>query len=156
MPRQSSDPTLGDQDRDLLRILEDQGWYVIKVGAGEGEPAFAYSLGLFENLGQPEVILFGLDLDTMHTLINDVGELARKRGCFRNGDTSDELLEGYTCGFRHVTLENLRNRMTYTQWYYGHDEFPAVQLVWPDMSGKLPWELGFDERYRGDQPDLSL
>jgi hypothetical protein len=65
------------------------------------------------------------------------------------------LLEDSVCGFRNVTRENLQNRMTFTQWYYGHDQFPAVQLFWPGRNGKLPWEVAFDERYRAEQPDLS-
>jgi Domain of unknown function (DUF4262) len=118
-------------------------------------PAFAYSLGLFQNFGQPEIILFGLDLDTMHTLINNVGDLARKGARFLPGDSSDELLEAYTCAFRPVSRAQLRDHMTYTQWFYGDDEVPAVQLVWPDRNGNLPWDEGFDERYRAGQPDLS-
>ena len=70
MPRRSGDTHIDGRDRDLLLRLEQHGWFVMKVGAGDGEPAFAYSLGLFENFNHPEIILFGLDLDTMHTLIN--------------------------------------------------------------------------------------
>lgn len=155
MSRQSSDEGLTESDRYLLQTLERHGWYVIKVGAGAEAAAFAYSLGLFKTFGQPEVILFGLDLDTMHTLINDVGEAVRKGRRFAAGDSCDELLDGYTCTFRSVSPAHLRDNMTYTQWFYGHDEFPAVQLVWPDRNGKFPWDDGFDDRYRAAQPDLS-
>jgi len=37
---------------------------VIKVGADDAEPAFAYSLELYEMFQHPELILFGLDLDS--------------------------------------------------------------------------------------------
>jgi hypothetical protein len=40
-------------------------------------------------------------------------------------------------------------------WFYGTDEFPCVQLVWPDKADVFPWESGFDVRFAGDQPDLS-
>ena len=43
----------------MLLRLETHGWYVIKVGVGDGESAFAYSLGLSERFGHPELILFG-------------------------------------------------------------------------------------------------
>ncbi len=99
--------------------------------------------------------MFGLDVDTMHTLINDVGEMVRGGGNFVSGSRSAELLEGFTCEFRTVAKSQSGEHMTYTLWYYGHDNFPSLQLVWPDMDGNLPWEEGFDERYRADQPDLS-
>ena len=99
MPRRSGDADIDERDRNLLLRLERHEWFVMKVGAGDGEPAFAYSLGLFENFNHPEISLFGLDLDTMHTLINDVGELVRSGQRFDAGDTSDRLLDGFTVGF---------------------------------------------------------
>lgn len=40
--------------------------------------------------------------------------------------------------------------------FYGQADFKAVQLFWPDRSGKFPWEEGFDESFRRIQPDLAL
>jgi hypothetical protein len=154
VPRRSGDADIHERDRNLLLRLERHGWFVMKVGAGDGAPAFAYSLGLFENFNHPEIILFGLDLETMHTLINDVGELVRSGQRFAAGDTSDQLLDGFTCAFRPVAKSQYGAHVTYTVWYYGNEEFPVLQLVWPDMNGRFPWDGEFDERYRPDQPDL--
>ncbi len=62
MVRHSTDKDLSERDAKLLQTLEQWGWFVIKVGAGESEPAFAYSIGFYENFKHPEIILFGLDL----------------------------------------------------------------------------------------------
>jgi Domain of unknown function (DUF4262) len=42
-------------------------------------------LGLHENFGHPEMIIFGLDFDTMHQLINAAGERIRQGERFENG-----------------------------------------------------------------------
>jgi hypothetical protein len=63
MTRHSTDTGLTERDVDLLKTLEKWGWFVTKVGAGNGESAFAYSMGLYENFHHPEIVLFGLDLE---------------------------------------------------------------------------------------------
>ena len=74
MVRRSTDIDLSAHDVKLLETLEQWGWDVIKVAAGDGELAFAYSMGLYENFLHPELILFGLDLNVMHQLINDAAK----------------------------------------------------------------------------------
>lgn len=154
MTRRSTDEDLSAEDRSLLKVLEDYGWYVIKVGAGTSKPAFAYSLGLYETFGHPEIVMFGLDLDTMHELINDCGERIRGGGCFKNEDIDTHLLENYRCAFRAIQPSIHQDLFAFTRWYYRGWVFPALQLVWPDMSDRFPWDAGFDERYRSDQPLL--
>jgi hypothetical protein len=154
MPRHSTDLGLSDPDRELLRRLESHGWYVIKVGAGDAEPAFAYSLGLYERFRHPELILFGLDLDIMHQLINDAGEQIRKGHQYEDGQLYNDLLNDYPCAFRLVSREKYGSHLTYTQWFYNGSDFPALQMVWPDRNSCFPWESTFDERCRQDQPAL--
>ena len=151
MPRHSTDLGLSDTDRELLRRLESHGWYVIKVGASDVEPAFAYSLGLYEKFRHPELILFGLDLETMHQLINDAGEQISKGHQYESGQQYGDLLDDYPCAFRVVTREKYGRHLTYTQWFYNGSDFPALQMVWPDMNSRFPWDTNFDERYRQDQ-----
>jgi hypothetical protein len=154
VPRHSTDPGLSDRDRELLLRLETHGWYVIKVGAGAGEPAFAYSLGLYERFGHPELILFGLTLDTMHQLINDAGEQIKNGKRFEDGQHYDDLLDDYPCAFRLVRREEYGSHLTYTQWFYQGSDFPVLQMVWPDTNSCFPWDANFDEEYRGDQTSL--
>jgi hypothetical protein len=40
---------------------------------------------------------------------------------------------------------------TAVAWYRG-TPFEAVQLLWPDRNGMLPFEPGFDQRMRLAQP----
>ena len=92
MTRHSTDTGLDEKDAKLLETLEKWGWFVTKVGAGDGEPAFAYSMGLYENFHHPEIVLFGLDLDVMHRLINNAGSRIRDGLKFEEGQKYDDLL----------------------------------------------------------------
>jgi len=154
MTRRSTDAGLDAKDVKLLETLEKWGWFVIKVGAGDSEPAFAYSLGLYENFNHPEIILFGLELEGMHRLINDAAERIKKGQRYDECRRYDDLLEGYQCEFRKVNPSHYDGLLNYTLWYYKNARFPVLQLVWPDLQGLFPWENGFDESYRKDQPTL--
>jgi hypothetical protein len=127
---------------------------VIKVGAGDGRPAFAYSLGLYEKFAHPELILFGLDLDTMHRLINDAGEQIRNGKRFEDSRQYDDLLDGYPCAFRLARRTAYDSHLTYTKWFYKGSDFPTLQMLWPDQNSCFPWDAGFDERYRRNQTAL--
>jgi hypothetical protein len=116
MARRSTDEGLCDSDGSLLKKLEEYGWYVIKVGADDSEPAFAYTLGLYENFGHPEIIIFGLDFDTMHQLLNDAGERIRQGGRFEDGQEDDGLLENY-------------------RWHFGQSTQIAIRLLSPIQVG---------------------
>jgi Domain of unknown function (DUF4262) len=154
MVRHSTDEDLSEKDAKLLQTLEQWGWFVIKVGAGDSEPAFAYSIGLYENFKHPEIILFGLDLRAMHQVINDVGKRIREGERFSEAHRYDDLFEGYECEFRKVNSNHYDGLLNYAIWYYKDEPFPALQLIWPDSAGVFPWEEGYDERFRKEQPSL--
>lgn len=52
-----------------------------------------------------------------------------------------------------VAKRHFANFLGWSRWFYGGDEFPCLQLVWPDRSGLFPWEPDFDPEFGGDQPD---
>jgi len=151
MVRRSTDSNLNVADKKLLATLEQWGWYVLKVGAGESTPPFAYSVGLYEHFKHPEIIILGLDLDTMHHLINDAGKQIRLGHHYESGHKYSDLLAHYECEFRSVAPGRYDRFLNYALWYYGGLHFPALQLVWPDRHGRFPWEQHFDKRFREDQ-----
>jgi hypothetical protein len=154
MTRHSTDTGLDEEEVRLLETLEKWKWFVTKVGAGGGEPAFAYSMGLYENFHHPEIVVFGLDLEVMHRLINNAGARIREGEKFEEGKKYDDLLQGYPCAFLRVNPSRYDGLLNYTVWYYEGANFPAVQMIWPDKAGLFPSEAGFDERFRNEQPML--
>lgn len=148
MVRLSTDDDLTDFDKKVLPTLEEWGWYVISVA---DKPVFSYSVGLFEHFKHPEIILFGLDSNTSHGLINDAGKRVREGYKYATGCRYGELLKDYDCEFRHVDPARYEGYLNYALHYYRGSAFPAIQLIWPDEQGRFPWESNFDERFRADQ-----
>jgi hypothetical protein len=57
-------------------------------------PRFAHSMGLYENFHHPEIVVFGLNLDLMHRLINFAGERIREGQKYEEGQEYGDFLEG--------------------------------------------------------------
>jgi Domain of unknown function (DUF4262) len=155
MPRHSTDTNLSHHEIGVLQRREQHGWFVNLIAGDALGPSFAYSFGLYEEFGHPEIIIFGLAEETMHRLINDVGKQVRSGVKYSAGDRTSGLLNGYSCAFSMVNPLHYRETCTWTVWFYESDRFPALQLFWPDKLNRFPWEPDFDEQLRDRQPDLS-
>src|SRR5688572_24365291 len=116
---------MNDPESKIRADVAEHGWHVVKVMEAIEAPGFAYSIGLFETFQSPEVLLVGLPLDTMHLMINDVGDHLRAGHRYVAGGTYEEFLEGYDCTFRVVPRHQYRAYLGFGSWYYGNDEFPV-------------------------------
>jgi hypothetical protein len=47
---------------------------VVKVFGDDEGPGFAFTIGLYQRFRHPELLVFGLPLDTMHLMLNGAGE----------------------------------------------------------------------------------
>ena len=142
-------------DDELIEIISQHGWAVIKIAAEDNSPPFAYSIGLHRTFHHPEIIVLGLPPDTAHQLVNDVGETVRRGEVIRAGETSDGFLEGYTCTFRRVPPSQYPAYLGRGLKYYAPEAFPVLQLVYPDRQGRWPWQEGVAPEFHSNQPVLA-
>ena len=156
MTRRSTDPDTTEDERGVLLRLEETGWFVNTIAPDERGPGFAYSFGLYETFRQPEIIMFGLPMDIMQQLMNNIGEAFVAGGNYEDGSTTSELLDGFACRFRLVNPGWYGTTLTWATWFYRGRNFPALQMFWPDKAGHFPWEPACSEGVRSSQPDLSI
>jgi len=121
--------------------IEEHGWHVIKVQSKDSKPSFAYSIGLFQSFGHPEILIVGLAPDTMHRMINNIGSDVTQGKAYHDGDVSGEILDGYECIFREVLSEHYRELFGWAIWHYKGTEFRTLQCIWPDRNHRFPWEI---------------
>jgi hypothetical protein len=147
------------QDEDERRVIEDvhqYGWHIVGVEDDAEGSGFAYSIGLFHTLKQPEIIIFGLSsFKTMAQIINAIGDEMRKGMKCEDWMESDKILEGYSCMFRQVDQGFYRDYLGYAMWFYRPDDFPVLQCVWPDRQGRYPWHPQSPAELHTRQPVLA-
>jgi hypothetical protein len=146
---------MDDADRKLLSDIAEHGWLVLKVFEEEGEPAFAFSTGLFHSYRHPEILMIGLPPDVAHRIINIIGGEARDGKQFEADRLYDNILEGYDCAFVQVSKARYKKYLGTAVWFYGGEDFPTLQCVWPDRNGCFPWDVEAPEAFCLRQPILA-
>jgi hypothetical protein len=140
----------------ILHHVKVTGWSVQGVeAASEDEPAFAYTVGLYENYRQPEVIVFGLDVTLMQEILNDCGRRVKAGHGLPLDAPFPDVLEDHDVRFRVVRgKESYDKHLGYAIWFYRGHDFPVVQLVWPTRSGQWPDDPAAPEFLHKLQPLL--
>lgn len=151
MPHEEHD---SQAEENIKRDVKDYGWSVCLFEVNTATPAFAYTIGLWENFNHPELICFGLPINTMHAILNDVGEWVRGGQRVELGVDNFDVLERLPVQFRPVEASNIPDYFGYGRWFYKYLDFPAVQLIWPDTEGHYPWSAAYAARYEFSQPLL--
>lgn len=134
--------------------IEKYGLQVISVFGTDYLPSFSYSIGLQQTYGHPEIICFGLNTDLMHALINDVAALIKQGMKIEPEIMYTEIFKGLDATFLRVDPGNIDDYFGVAIEYYKNDQFPAMQLVWPDYENRFPWEEGFAHSLTDKQPLL--
>jgi hypothetical protein len=125
---------------ELVGLIETHGWAVRIVSPRLGEEgiSFAYTVGLTA-MGHPEVVEQGLPNEVGQTFLNMVGEEVRGGRRFEPGSIVTDLSAGgQPVAFLRVSDAS---GLTAVEQVYGVVD--ALQLVWSDSAGRLPWESGF-------------
>jgi hypothetical protein len=134
--------------RDLQRVIDRFGWAVLHGGGNPGDPRYSTTVGLTA-FGHPEVIVLGLPFEAGEKYLNLVGEAVRGGARFTPGVTTTALTdETSPVVFLQVDDDP---RTSVAEQFHGSIE--VLQLVWPDSTGKLPWEEGH-RNPPGSQPLL--
>lgn len=152
-PRELPEP-VDNLDRQLLGWVAEFGWAVLGIPDDAEGPGYTFSIGLWRGWGHPEIVLFGLNHESAHRLINDLGTAIKAGATFEAGQRYDGLVPGYPAFFLAVDAGHVSPYLGYACWFNRGDDFPALQCVWPDRERRFPWEAGFDERFRSRQPLL--
>lgn len=126
-------------EESIVSDIEEHGLSVIHIPEDDYGPGYAFSIGLFKKHNHPEVMIFGLEQDSMHTIINNIGHEVKQKRTFVEDEIYDDLLGDYDCTFKTVGKDWYSSYLGYAKWFYKSIPFPVLQCVWPDQEGQFPW-----------------
>jgi Domain of unknown function (DUF4262) len=155
---------LDDYEQKIIDNVAEHGWHCVAVGAGDDDPSFAYSVGLWETLKTPELITFGLPLKLMHSMLwSAFRQIKSGQTSVADGVRWSNLIDGHDCISRPVHRSQIqREFFNSAMWYRRHRagercKINAYQLFWPGKSnGLFPWERGCADIVSESQPQLYL
>jgi hypothetical protein len=120
---------------DLARMVETHGW-AIRHGSSSVAP-FSYTVGLTAR-GWDELVITGLTAYVADVFIRNAVDEQATSGPFRAGGRTAALTESGL-----VAMLRVEDRSGLTAATRLLDHFEVLQLVWPDSTNRLPWELGY-------------
>jgi hypothetical protein len=155
---------LTDYEERIVDNVREHGWYCVAVfGETEGSE-FAYSVGFWETLRVPELIILGLPVKLMHSMLwSAFRQIKAQKILVADGVRWPDLIEGFDCISRpvhptQVSREKFNSALWYRRYRTGLDEdLEAFQLFWPGAKdGLFPWEVGCSDLVREYQQQLYL
>lgn len=145
-----------EQERVAIQdVIDENGCQIMEIEGDNYMPPFAYTIGLFQQFNHPEVICFGLSLDVMQTLLNNVKDRIEDEEVLEAGKSYNGFLEkNIEVHFLEVNKAFYSDYLGYASWFYEGKDFPIIQMVWPDKKGNFPWNDKFDRSIEFTQPLL--
>jgi Domain of unknown function (DUF4262) len=157
---------LNESERHYLESIEKFGFQSVHVFGDQDEPGFTYSVGFTSTLGASEFIIFGLNRDTMHSMLWDIFEQIKAGKKIVDGARWSDLIDNYDCVSRTVHHTNIQTEYLNSAIWYWESQLdndsllPVMQIVWPGSpgfgEGLFPWEDGCHDEIRRLQRPLYL
>ena len=149
---------LNAADQKTVDDVAKYGWHGVHVPTDNEGPGFSFSVGFWETLSAPELILFGLDRPIMHDVLWGVFRAMKNGRVPAEGAKWPDILDGFDCVFRAVHPSQVREYLGMAIWYKRFrkrsDDLSAIQLFWPDQQGQFPWDAGCNAKVSELQPLL--
>ena len=148
-------------DQKIVDNVAKYGWHGVYVPEDDEGPGFSFSVGFWETLAAPEVIVFSLHREVMHNMLWEMFRRIRSGKVLIDHAPWSGLIDGFDCVSRPVhgsqTAGYLGTAIWYQRYRTGEDNLSAFQLFWPGkMQGLYPWDAGCDDAVRRYQPTLYL
>lgn len=150
----TSPDTLDEGEKSFVAQVKEHGWFRTGVLGDEEGPSFSFTTGFWVNANQPELIIFSLRGDIAHDVFWGLFRDAKSGLSLPIGKRTNVFANLPACVFP-VAKKHYRDLLGWSRWFYGGDDFPCLQVVWPDRAGAFPWEPEFDGQFAADQPDLT-
>ncbi len=152
--RKLTEKDLNRFERGILKNINKYGWHANGIRGEGSSPDWVYSVGLFAKYAQPELIVFGLEFETMHQMLARYADLLLAGHKFGDGAKISGISKNTPCVLREVHLPWREPLLRSASWYYHYDEYPVLQCFWPDRHGYFPWEEHCSKGSRKAQPLL--
>lgn len=145
--------SLTTQNQRIADNIQEHGWHCLHIfPVEEGHDRFSYSIGFSESYGAPEVLVFSMDPDKAHALLNECAIELRKGYVIRSGVECPNILAGdYKVVFKSVRPECFGEYLGTALRYYQEKPFDAVVMFLPDSRHRFPWEAEYDN-VSADEP----
>lgn len=146
---------LDESEQSFVSKIREYGWYRTGIFADDDGPGYSFTTGLWITAGQPEIVMFSIKDAIAHDVFWNVFRDANEGKTLESGKPLLGLFGNAAAYAFPVAKKHYAAYLGWSCWFYGGENFPCLQVVWPDREGLFPWDMGFDSNFADDQTDLS-
>lgn len=139
-------------DKDISGV----GHSIIAVSGGNS-PSFAYTVGLTETHGLPELIMIGVGVENACIILNNIVHQSVEEGLALEGDAVIYNAANLPLVLKKASSKHMAYTLQCQVWYSdaGHSCPEFMQVVLCDKNGKFPWDTNYDNEHMNPcQPAL--
>ena len=130
-------------DEKIAGDMQEYGWHCLHVAprVGAEGASFTYTIGLVPSYHHPELMIFGLGRDRSHRVLCACVEMIKSGAQFPiNERVPNVLAREFDVMFKPIRKEHFGEYLGTAVRHYGHREFGAYVLFWPDNENRFVWE----------------
>lgn len=147
---------LDKHEKSFVAKIREHGWTRTSVSSDDEGPGFSLTTGFWLNTYQPELIMFSTKSEIVHQLFWDLFRDAQSGKALPIGKRTDAVFANLPAYAFRVAKKFYADYLGWSGWFYANqDDFPCLQIVWPDRASRFPWEPSFDAEFKSNQPDLT-
>ena len=123
--------------------IQKFGWQCLHVAPRIGEDGafFTYSIGLTESYKHPEILIFGLEKEKAHGILTECVDMIKSGMRFPIDEpVADVLAREFCVVFKPIRKDCFDQYLGTAVRYYGHQNFDAYVLFWPDKENCFVWD----------------
>jgi hypothetical protein len=129
--------------RKVADDVKKYGWHCLHVSPRLGEvgASFTYTIGLVASCAHPEVMIFGLERQKSHAILSECVDMIKSGTRFPvDQPVPDVLARNFHVVFKPIRKDCFAEYLGTAIRYYGHRNFEAYVLFWPDKDSHFVWE----------------
>ena len=138
----------------ILDNVARLGWHCNSVGTDHDSSIFAYTVGFYHSYGHPELLVFGLAPRTAHRMFMAAARKLVRGQPLDTNTVHAGLMRGRKCVLVDVPGDRYVDIVLSACWFYGNNQFPVCQVVWPCKRGMFPWHANAPRSLVAAQPIL--
>ena len=155
--------TLDAQEARIIDIIDRVGWAVVNISPKKGDQnrRWSFTVGLPVTHGWPELICFGLQLDTMMKLLNNAVQELKRKGLSPTPNLElTEVIEGTPARLETFSPDFYREHLGWALWFAHHrglkpENIGCLQLLWPNKNGHFSSDARCDAEVRRIQTPIN-
>jgi len=134
-----------EENNKIAANIHEYGWHCLHIfPTTDDHEQFSYTIGFTESYGSPEIMVFGLNREKSHALLNECAQLLRSGHKFCAGVKDNSVLSGsYDVVFKPVHVQYFNEYLGTAVRYFEEKPFEAMVMFLPDKNNLFPWEHAY-------------